>query len=530
MVLNRPRAAPWLLWATLLLAAPALQAAVLPADGADLDAKLAKAPLGEAKRYRVRAVAADDLALAAPQLPSLEGYTAAAVAAKIERRAKAGVRLKRMVDEISLKEFVGGGGRLREWAARQSSNPQVVLIEGGYLTPKELAAALPKSQFEEIEPGVFLLRMPLLVAKDAVFHIDASVKDFRLSEERGAFLVNNGKLFITDTRFTAWRERADGPAKFRDGKSFRPFLLSWGGSETYISGSTVTSLGYAQSKSYGVSISQYSPSIVKRMNQPSPTGWLINSEFVDHWYGFYCYEAEDIAIVGNTYRDNIVYGIDPHDRSRRLIIANNIAHGTVKKHGIIVSREVNDSFIFGNRAFQNGLSGIVIDRSSERNVIAYNEASNNGTDGITIYESPDNLLWQNHSIANRRHGIRMRNSTDIKLYGNKATANGLSGIYGHIKDLTGTDRDIRLDPFDQNISMVVVGGALTFNGSGPVTIDQPLSVELYDVQMLAPQKKNGIQMTGVLGQYQQEILSIMLRRKQAAVIEPDDAVRVVETH
>ncbi|MDP3856990.1 MAG: mannuronan 5-epimerase AlgG [Stagnimonas sp.] len=525
MVLIRPLA----LLLTALLALPAAPAVpLLPEDGSDLDARVAKAPLGEAKRYRVRAVGAHDLQLPAPTLPALAGYTAEAVAAKIQRKPLGQVRLRRMVDEITLKEFVGSGGRLREWAARQSSNPQVIVLEQGYLTPAGLARRLPKSQFEETAPGVYLLRMPLLIAKGATLHVDATVKQLRLSEERGAFVVNSGQLFLTDTQLTAWRERENGPASFRDGAKFRPFITAWGGSQTYIVNSRVASLGYAESKSYGVSISQYSPSIVKQMAQPRPTGWLLNSEFVDLWYGFYCYEADDVVLLGNTYRDNIVYGIDPHDRSQRLVIARNVVHGTRKKHGIIVSREVNDSWVFENRSYDNHLSGIVVDRSSERNVVANNIVSNNGTDGITIYESADNLIWRNRAVANRRHGLRLRNSTDIRLYGNEATANGLAGIYGHIKDLSGTDRDMRLDPFDPNVSMVVVGGALTYNGSGPVTIDQPLSVELYDVQMLAPRNGNGIQMTGVLGQHQSQVLDILMRQKQAVVIEPDDVVRVAD--
>src|SRR3546814_14918680 len=85
--------------------------------------------------------------------------------------------------------------------------------------------------------------------------------------------------------------------------------------------STVANLGYAASKSYGVSISQFSPALAPRMNRPNPTGWLIDSEFYDNWYGFYCYEAEDVVIRGNDYHDNIKYSIDQHDRLRRLIIA-----------------------------------------------------------------------------------------------------------------------------------------------------------------------------------------------------------------
>ena len=340
-------------------------------------------------------------------------------------------------------------------------------------------------------------------------------------EERGAFLVNDGLMFLTDTRVTAWREADNGPATLRDdGKEFRPFLVSWGGSELYVSGSVFTSLGYSNSKSYGVSITQYTPGMQARLKRAEPTGWLIDSEFVDHWYGFYCYEAQNVVIKGNTYRDNIVYGIDPHDRSHRLIIAGNTVYGTKKKHGIIVSREVNDSWIINNKSYDNKLSGVVIDRNSVNNLIAYNEIYRNHTDGITLYESGDNLIWGNKVISNRRHGIRVRNSVNIRLYENLAMANGLVGVYGHIKDLSDTDRDIDLDPFDTKVSLIVVGGELAANGSGPLSIDSPLSVELYRVSMLAPSKSSGISFSGVLGDRQDEILDLMVRQGKAVLIDP----------
>lgn len=476
-------------------------------------------------RYRVRSAPHDELVLAPPSLPDLTPYTAQNIAAKIKKTPAGRAEIRRMVETRALHEFVGGGeGRLTEWAARQSSHPRAIFIEGGYLTPRDLARKVPKEFFEETAPGIFVLRLPLVIMQGATFHIDGATKDFRMSQERGAFLVNDSKLFITDSKLSAWSERKKALAPLAGPSDFRPYLISWGGTETYISGSVISNLGYAASKAYGVSISQYSPGIVKEMNRKPPTGWIVNSEFIGNWYGFYCYETEDFVLVGNTYRDNIVYGIDPHDRSRRLIIANNTATGIQQKHGIIVSREVNDSWIFGNRAFRNKLSGIVIDRSSVNNVVAYNESHNNGTDGFTIYESPNNLLWGNRAIGNGRHGIRLRNSVDIRLYDNVAVANKLSGVYGHIKDLRGTDRDMKLDPFETNVSMVIVGGQLIYNGSTPINIDRPLSVELYNVELLAPTKKGGIQMTGVLGELQLKILEILVKQKAAAIIEPIDGV------
>ncbi|MCP5162265.1 MAG: right-handed parallel beta-helix repeat-containing protein [Hahellaceae bacterium] len=455
-----------------------------------------------------------------PLLPDLSGFTPQAAMARIQKATVGHAVIKRMLGEDALDEFIGGNDRLKEWVERQRQMPQAIFIENGYMTPQSLARELKSDAFREVSPGIFLARLPIVVRPGATFHVDEKTRALRLSQERGSFLVNDGALFITDTQVIAWRESENQPAKFRDKNEFRPYLISWGGTETYIINSTIKSFGYAASKAYGVSISQYSPSMATKMQRERPTGWLLNSTFEDHWYGFYCYEADDVVIRGNTYKNNLVYGIDPHDRSERLIIAENIAYGTKKKHGIIVSREVNDSWIFNNKSYENHLSGIVIDRSSSNNLVAYNESYRNGSDGITIYESPNNLLWGNHTVANQRHGIRLRNSTNIRMYENESVANGLLGVYGHIKDLRGTDRDIELDPFDEKVSMLLVGGSLVSNGSGPVSIASPLSVELYNIDFLAPSKGSGVSLSGVLGELQPELMNILFKRKRAALIEP----------
>ncbi|MHA6494150.1 mannuronan 5-epimerase AlgG [Pseudomonas borbori] len=472
--------------------------------------------------YTIVSAPTEPLHMDPPKLPDISQFTAAAVQAKIDRKRTGRAGMERMLQQDTLKEFTGGDERLREWVKRQREMPQAIFIEGGYITPREIAKQVPSRYFEETAPGVFIARVPVIVGNDSTLHIDEKVKDFRLSQDRGSFLINDGKLFITDTKLTAWNEAKKAPAwwKKADTGKFRPFLNSWGGTETYVVNSTITSLGYSGSKSYGFSISQYSPSMAPKMKRGHPTGWLLNSTFDDMWYGFYCYEADDVVLLGNTYKNNIVYGIDPHDRSKRLVIGHNTAHGTVQKHGIIISREVNDSWIFNNRSYDNKLSGIVIDRSSVNNVIAYNESYQNYSDGITVYESGSNLFWGNQVMNNMRHGIRVRNSTDIKLYENLSIGNQLTGVYGHIKDLTGTDRDIELDPFDTQVSLLVVGGKLAGNGSGPISVDSPLSLEMYKVELLAPTKSTGITMGGVLGLNQELILDMLIRKQQAVLIDP----------
>lgn len=476
--------------------------------------------LQQAKTYTVSSAPTAPLELAAPTLPDLKGYTPEAVAAKIVRSKPGKISVRRMMQENALKDFIGGDNKMAEWVVRQRGIPQAIFIDDGYMNLKDLVKKVPKQYLSETSPGVFLARIPIVVGQKGILEIDKQTQELRLSQEGGAFLINDGRMFIRDTKVTGWREKENGPATFRSPNEFRPFLLSWGGTETYIVNSKMASFGYANSKSYGVSISQYTPNMAKVLKRPEPTGWIIGSEFSDMWYGFYCYETNDFVVKSNTYKDNIVYGIDPHDRSHRLIIADNTVYGTKKKHGIIISREVNDSFIFNNRSYDNKLSGLVIDRNSVNNLIAYNEIYKNHTDGITLYESGDNLLWGNKVISNRRHGIRIRNSVNIRLYENVSMANGLTGLYGHIKDLSDTDRDIKLDPFDTEVSLIVVGGELAANGSGPLSIDSPLSVELYRVSMLAPTKSSGISFTGILGERQDEILDLLVRQQKAVLIDP----------
>ena len=504
---------------SLLVAAMLLASATAFADTAAKAPTIAK-ELQQAKTYTISSPPTAQLEMAKPALPDLSGYTAQAMEKKIVKTKAGKVSIRRMMQEDALKDFIGGDNKMAEWVVRQHGIPQAIFVDDGYMNLKDLLGKVPKQYFSETSPGVFLAKLPIVVGRKGILDIDNKTQELRLSQQAGSFLINDGQLFVSDTKVTGWSEKANGPALFKSAKEFRPFLLAWGGTETYISKTKMASFGYANSKSYGVSISQYTPNMAKVLKRAEPTGWIIDSEFSDMWYGFYCYETTGFVIKGNTYKDNIVYGIDPHDRSHGLIIADNTVYGTKKKHGIIISREVNDSFIFNNRSYDNKLSGLVLDRNSVNNVVADNEFYRNHTDGITLYESGDNLLWGNKVISNRRHGIRVRNSVNIKLYENTSMANGLTGVYGHIKDLTDTDRDIALDPFDAKVSLIVVGGELAGNGSGPLSIDSPLSIELYRVSMLAPTKSSGISFSGVLGERQEEILDLLVRQQKAVLIDP----------
>jgi mannuronan 5-epimerase len=472
------------------------------------------------RSYRVYAQEAKALPFTAPKLPDVTGYTTEAVAKKIDRSVGGDAVIAPLLSEPgfnSLTTAVGQG--LRELALRQKGGLRAVMVEDGFVDFAQLTDSLPKDVLEQTAPGIYVLRLPLLVRHGATLLISARVKQLRLSQDRGALLASEGNLFIIGSEVVGWNEQRAAPAMFKDKHEFRPFIIGWGGSRTYIAKSRIAHLGYAATKSFGLSLSQYSTETVQRAVWPRPTGWVVDSQVEDLWYGFYTWEADDVVLRGNTFRNNIKYGIDPHDRSRRLIIAENDVSGTREKHGIIISREVNQSWIINNKSHENKLSGIVLDRQCRDTIIAHNITARNGSDGIVISESSHNLVWSNLAVGNQHHGIRLRNSANVRIQDSSAVANGLAGIYGVARDLSGTDRDLHEDPYEKTLSMAVVGGQLSANGSGPINVDEPARIQLYGIDLRTPQRELGYRLGGALLAFQVDVLDILLRRKQVTVLE-----------
>ncbi|HEY8189607.1 MAG TPA: right-handed parallel beta-helix repeat-containing protein, partial [Micavibrio sp.] len=307
----------------------------------------------------------------------------------------------------------------------------------------------------------------------------------KMSSEKGAFIANFGRLFVTDTTVTGWKENGNAPDTFVDRETFRPFLVFWSGSKTWLASSEFLSLGYNFPKSYGISFSSSAKMLRKNGSVPASTGWVVNCHFENIYYGFYSYEADDVAIIRNTYKDNVVYGIDPHDRSHRLIIAENNSYGAKKRHGIIVSREVNNSWIFNNHTHDNHGSGIMIDRNSRNNIVADNLSENNGADGLVFFESPDNISWNNKFLNNKKNGVRIRNSANIVMRGDKIINNGSYGVEAYTASLEDQEtRDTKLDPYKKITSYDIANTLLDNNKSGHFLTDNIESARYANLKMI----------------------------------------------
>jgi len=477
---------------------------------------LAQAP---ALDYVVRAGTAQDVQrlTAAPaarllQLPDLSPYTSFYVMESVRRqtahRPRADVRVDSMLTEPGFGAFTAHGGRLREWVRRQASLPKVIVIAAGYITPRELARVLPKEVFEETEPGLFTARLPISVRAGATLHVAADVRELRLSMERGAFLVNQGQLFVTGSQIRSWSETKRQPVWFERADRFRPFVVSTSGSRTVIVDSTLAHLGFDALKSYGLTLSDAD---VRSVDPPRPTALVIGSELYDNWYGFYSSGAQDVILRANSIHDNLQCGIAVRERARQVILVDNRVSKSRHKHGVVVAGDSAERWILDNEVFDNAGSGIAME-GADRSIAVRNQIHGNAADGLTVYESDHTTVWGNLMAYNKRHGIRVRNS-ELVLRDNTVLGNARSGIYGYAApNVEAVDKAGHRMSAPQG-SLTLVGGQLIDNGASPLELTAPLSLELYDVDMHQPAHAHGIVLAGVLGPHQAQLLDILVRRK-----------------
>lgn len=357
--------------------------------------------------------------------------------------------------------------------------PEAIVIQSGVADIPEIYDYLQSHGYKdsmEKMGKIYLLRRPLVVGPKAALVISgADVEALRMSTEARAYIVTSGKLYVSDTKLIGWNESKDEPmwATYAEKRNFRPFITGWSQSEMYIGNTELVALGYGNGKSYGVAFSAGPNIWFKYGNDPlakRPTGIMADNSLRNLLYGFYSYEADDVVLSGNEYIDNIVYGIDPHDRSHRLAIGYNTAYDTHKKHGIIISREVDNSIIFGNVTFDNKGTGIMLDRDSNATFVYGNTSFHNHQDGITLFESDCEILAANNIFENKGSGFRIRNSYNVGVFYNNLSRNGASGISAYEATLKGSAsqiyRDFSLDPYDELTSVTLVGNKIAKNGTG----------------------------------------------------------------
>ena len=418
-----------------------------------------------------------------PELPDLSSYTIAAIRARMpdKNAPAAAIQISEMKNH---RGFLPTHSLHKDYAKMQGAeNAKVILLQNGAIDMDGLYKRIGNDVFLEKTKNGYLLKLPLYVDSGASLIINGTSQSLYMMQSNGVFVASRGDVYALDTNIIGWDDEKNAAAIFKDKKLFRPFIVFWDGSKSYIANSRLAHLGYSAAKAYGLTYSTNGAYIKNNPSSAWPSGWLLNSEIEDLYYGMYSHEAEDIAMIGNVFKSNIVYGIDPHDRSKNLIIAKNETTGTKIKHGIIVSRAVNNSWIFENTSHGNAGAGIMIERNSRNNVVANNTLYGN-LDGLSFYESSDNISWGNEIYGNEKNGIRIRNSQNVILRDERVADNGRYGIEAYSADLSGHERDLSVDPYEQITTFDLASSSFDQNSGGQIRFKNIDRARLSGLQSL----------------------------------------------
>lgn len=364
---------------------------------------------------------------------------------------------------------------IRNQLLADEADREVIVLKGGSLDLASVAQALADPTILEARGRVFVLKRPLVILADALLRISGGAQ-LRLDSTRRAALVNAGRLNVDDSEILGWDGTTGQPSALRNDHAFRPFLLAVGASWTEIQDSVIADLGYDAPNAWGLTLA-HRPATPT--GPGAPGGRLIGNHIRGNYYGFYSHQAEDVVIADNVFRDSVVYGIDPHDRSRRLLIADNLVLGTQRSHGIVLSRDVVDSWIVGNRSIGNAGNGIILERQSTGNLLAHNVVAGNRGDGVSLLESPRNRLWHNLALGNGRNGLRVRNSWAVEVRRNRFAHNGNHGVELYARDLWDQpERDLERDPYRVRLDLVVVHNWFKGNRNSALSVRNPGEVDL----------------------------------------------------
>lgn len=203
-------------------------------------------------------------------------------------------------------------------------------------------------------------------------------------------------------------------AKLSPDSHFRPFVVAVGKSTMNTDDSTFSHLGWNWDASYGVSWVL------------GATGHALGSTFAYSYIGAYSDRAVGLVFHADTFRNNSLYGLDPHTYSVRLVVSDILAEYN-KAHGIIFANHVTHSTISHSISRDNGENGIMMYEGSSDNTIVDNVVSGNTGDGLVAVGSPLNIFARNLATYNRI-GVRVKDSGSehITFEGNRIVRNGLT--------------------------------------------------------------------------------------------------------
>jgi mannuronan 5-epimerase len=220
--------------------------------------------------------------------------------------------------------------------------------------------------------------------------------------------AQGGALLFSDVSVRA--SNSAGP----EGGGFRPFVMATGNASMNMINSRFSSLGWNWNASYGVSW------------MLGATGRVLDSTFEDNYIGAYADHGVNLTFSDDTFRDNALYGLDPHTGSTGLDIVRATAEYN-KAVGIIFAEDVTHSVIQDSVSQYNGEDGIMMYESSSHNAIVHDYVSHNAGDGLAVIASPGDV-FADDIVTGNRIGVRVEETppASTEFVGNRILQNRIT--------------------------------------------------------------------------------------------------------
>jgi parallel beta-helix repeat protein len=304
-------------------------------------------------------------------------------------------------------------------ASLDSTSNTVVLSAGTGVTLSALSRAVGNpAVLREVAPGEWLLTANIEVRQGTSLQIASpEMRWLKLSSGPAGFvavIALGGGVDVNGSCVTSWDEaRGQVDGDHLDGRSF---LLARSGGRMLIQHAELHYLGHGEVESYGLAW------------RTGSTGGITASIVSHLFYGLYSFDVDGLVVQDNEFHDNVLYGIDPHTRSRHLLIERNTAHHN-GKHGIILAEDCTDSVVRDNVVYNNQHHGIVLYLNSDRNIVEGNDSFANAALGVNINESSGNALRGNRVYDNTESGIGVGHTAQDNLVeDNQVRGNQQDGI------------------------------------------------------------------------------------------------------
>jgi len=364
------------------------------------------------------------------------------------------------------------------WAIRYTSDG-VIHLEGcgqSFRLSDIAASGIGPDKLELVDAAnkIWLLKVKLKVEEGATLTIaggangDANWLRLLSSASLGIWLrTDNGNLLFQNTKVTSWDPASNGPdtdtTVAADGTGGRSYIaarslltkgrptapptacsVNGGSQEPYegrmdVDHSEIDYLGYYASESYGMVWKvYYKVDAADPSDAPPPGrqlytmvdvfGNVTGSTFHHNYFGSYTFGGYCMNWTGNTFANNVMYGLDPHDDSDYLTIAGNLFHDN-GAHGVICSVECDHLIIRDNQSYGNE-HGIMLHRNTNGAIVEGNISRDNRGAGIAIFDSHDAVVRNNTVTNNAESAVRLSVGSSRNLIENNTLTGLAAGAAG----------------------------------------------------------------------------------------------------